>query len=1187
MRSAVICVLVLFLAFIASAEIPSRRHPSSTSHRVDIRGDWFYVDGEPFLVKGVGYAPVRPGQVPWSASPDLRLMDRDFQRIAAAGFNTIRTWRPLPPEALELADQRGLMVLQGLWFDPSSNFSSDAAQDAILEPIRKELERLKGHDNVLAAVLGNEIAVDAVSRSGVDGVEGFLKRLAQQAKAADPARFIAHANWVPLAFLNTPAWDVAAFNVYPYFPASVSRTFGFRSYLEHLKRTRAAGKPFIVSEVGLSVSAASGNHAGYGGHSPQAQRDRLVALWDDVFQSGASGGVIFEWNDEWWKDGKNGATDAEAHDPNDPEEWFGLIEFPSKEHTEGVARPALAALTSYNQAILLSPVSGRRYQDRLPVTIYAAEGVAQVRVRVDKDKWLSATKVNRHQWKVMLPVSPQAKPGEHQLAMEAYNAARRLLTAKTRGVLIGPETPLAAVSITTDRAVIDVHTNAESVKYTIRVTDSQGAPLANYPLWKSISEPLPHEQEVASAARTDANGSISGEYLVRDPGFVTFSAAVPLDPQWPAYRIGDETTVFVRQIPVLRHLPSMWETPLPSDVAAGLRHETPAFQLADPGKERLVDYERYGRFIDAGTPAYRYEVTDWEGLSAAVGEGIYPNAGGLSRDPAFQAAKKAGKLEGNHWDFTFADDSQISFFKWASTDEEPGVKQFYTAITLERAGLWQQAVKAYQAVLVHYPMSIGWTAFDPPTPWYVGKVARDKIIAICRLHPELGMRLEDSRVVIEHGFDNDIANDVIRPSPGRMVNVVPEEVNPPAVDVSSLPKMREMGKGRVRLVQYQNAHWQLLVDGKPYLVRGLTYKPSAVGETPDEGSIKDWMKADRNANGTLDVFEAFVDTNRNDRQDPEEPTVGDFQLIRAMGVNTLRFYHTDSDPKTAKPLLRRLAQQHGFMVMMGDFVGMYTVGSGAKWEDGTNYLDATQRQRMFESVKRMVREYQDEPYVLMWVLGNENNYGGVHGIVGGVGNAGKYPKEYYGFINELAAWIHKEDPNRPVALGNGDNMFLDVIAQAAPAIDIFGANSYRGWHGFGRSMFEEVARVLGKPLLITEYGCPAFQTAQPRETAERDQALYHLGNWVDIADNVAGRGVGNAIGGVAFEWVDEWWKAGQPPRFSPTIQETHPNWAGPYPGGWNFEEWYGLTGQGDGAQSPFLRQLRASYRLYSALWKDR
>ena len=119
--------------------------------------------------------------------------------------------------------------------------------------------------------------------------------------------------------------------------------------------------------------------------------------------------------------------------------------------------------------------------------------------------------------------------------------------------------------------------------------------------------------------------------------------------------------------------------------------------------------------------------------------------------------------------------------------------------------------------------------------------------------------------------------------------------------------------------------------------------------------------------------------------------------------------------------------------------------------------------------------------------------------------------------------------------------------------------------------------------MITEYGCPAYHSITPRE-GETGQMLYHFGNWIDLEDNMAGRGVGNALGGVMFEWVDEWWKAGQPPRFSPNVQDTTPNWSGPFQDGKNYEEWYGLTSQGDGSHSPFLRQLRKAYELYQALW---
>lgn len=1174
----------------SSEEVPGIPPAQGSNPVVELRGEWFYVDGEPFLIKGIGYSPYRPGEVPWKDTLDTALIEQDFQRISDAGFNTIRTWSPLPPEILTLAEKFGLMVLQGIWMERSADYTASAFRELMLQRIQQEVTRAKPHRNILAFLVGNELLPHEVYRTGIPETEALFHDALKAVKQADPTRFVSYANWPSLGFLDASMWDGVCFNLYPYEPSSVSHSFTFRSYIEHLKQTLSLNKPLVITEVGLSVSPKSGSQVGYGGNSLEDQRELLLKLWDSMFQAGAQGGAIFEWNDEWWKQAEV-TSDEETHEESDPEEWFGLIGFNDAKDRVGEPRPSYEALKTYNQAIVLSPITLRRYQGEIPVTVYATEEVAKVRVHFGPRGWfgrvnyLPVTKLSRHWWKVVIPVSPKLSSGTYPFVMEALDEDQRILVRSERSITVGQFLPDVALSLSTDRFSYTTTGAPEPVRYTIRVTDRSGNPLANRPVYWSIIE-TQTKQELTHTRLTDEQGRIEGTYLVQEPGIIIIAAATPRDISNPHLRTGQQTVFLVYKDSQPEHRPSFWESQLPETLTGMLRHH-PAFRLSDFGRERIVDYDRYGKFQGLGTSAYRYEVEDWEGLAAAVGEGIYPNEGGLLRDPAYRAALKTGGLEGSHWDFTFHPNVQLSFFKWAQTDEELGVKQFYTAMALERAHLWLHAIKAYHALLVHFPSSIGWTAFDPPTPWYVGKVARDKIEAILRLHPEISMRLEDSRVIVENGFDHNVDNDVFYVHPGRLVSISQEMVSPPTQDLSKTPNTRVVGQGRVQLTRYEQGHWQLQVDGKPWIIRGLTYQPTQVGESPDEGTLRDWIKADRNKNGRIDSFDTFVDANRNNRQDADEPTIGDFELIRDMGVNTLRLFHTNHpDAAATKTVLRQLYDTYGFKVIMGDFVGMYTIGSGASWEAGTDYLDPKQRQRMFEGVKRMVMEYKDEPYLLMWVLGNENNYGGVHGIVGGVGNAGKYPKEYYQFVNELATWIHSVDPDHPVALGNGDLLFLDIVATSASAIDVFGANSYRGWHGFGRTFFEEVQRILDKPVLITEYGCPAYQQNASRDVAEEAQGLYHFGNWVDMADNMAGRGVGNVIGGIAFEWSDEWWKAGQPPVYSPKIQETLPNWAGPFPGGWNFEEWYGLITQGDGARSPYLRQLRPSYRLYRALWND-
>jgi hypothetical protein len=167
-----------------------------------------------------------------------------------------------------------------------------------------------------------------------------------------------------------------------------------------------------------------------------------------------------------------------------------------------------------------------------------------------------------------------------------------------------------------------------------------------------------------------------------------------------------------------------------------------------------------------------------------------------------------------------------------------------------------------------------------------------------------------------------------------------------------------------------------------------------------------------------------------------------------------------------------------------------------------------------------------------------------------------------------------------VAICSGDILFLDKFGKHAPDIDIFGTNAYRGEYGFG-AFWRQVKEEAGKPVFITEFGCPAYAESKSLDESEELQAQYHLGSWDDIQGNMAFSGnQGNALGGVVFEWMDEWWKA-----YEPAIHDSKGLWAGPFPDGYMHEEWLGMTSQGNGKLSPFLRQLRKVYYMYQKKWK--
>jgi len=603
-------------------------------------------------------------------------------------------------------------------------------------------------------------------------------------------------------------------------------------------------------------------------------------------------------------------------------------------------------------------------------------------------------------------------------------------------------------------------------------------------------------------------------------------------------------------------------------------------KLANTGKEALiVDYAKYGKFSGVSTKKYKYTITDPKGLIAAVGEGIYPNTSGVMKDPSYKKLLKEKRLEGSHWDFVNTDDVEATFFKWATAAEPWGIKLFYIGLILEKAGYDAQAVKAYYSIVVSFPASSGWTYWH--TPWYPGQAAIAKIRFILRRHPEWGVKLEGAKIRVINGFDNNIANDIVIVNPGKLTKINFWDKLFCNLKTKNVPVLRDKikrvsNKGKVKFVQFNNGHWQLLVDGKPYIIKGITYTPTKVGQSPDKGTLANWMYEDTNHNGKADgPYDSFVDKNRNNKQDADEPTVGDFQLMKEMGVNTIRVYHQPNGVfKLNKEVLRDMYNRYGIRVIIGDFLGKYAIGSGASWYEGTDYANPEHQKNMLNSVKEIVMEFKDEPYVLMWLLGNENNYGVAC-------NADKNPEAFYKFVNEVAKWIKSVDPNHPVAIANGDTLYLDLFGKYCPNVDAFGANAYRGDYGFG-SFWEQVMDASGKPAFITEYGCPAYIEDKSLEEAEKAQADYLQGNWEDIMYNAAGcsDGVGNAVGGIVFEYLDEWWKA-----YEPSVHDTHGLFNGPFPDGFMHEEWLGVAGQGDGSMSPFLRQLRKSYDYYKQAWR--
>jgi len=189
-------------------------------------------------------------------------------------------------------------------------------------------------------------------------------------------------------------------------------------------------------------------------------------------------------------------------------------------------------------------------------------------------------------------------------------------------------------------------------------------------------------------------------------------------------------------------------------------------QIFVKGTAKIIDYTQYGTFENVGNEKYFYRMHDPDGLSAAIGEGIYPNTGTIYNNPRYKIVKEEGRLLGSHWDFVRTHDLEAAFFKWITAREPWGIRLFYLGMVFEKADMYYEALRTYHALVVHFPKTVAWTYWQ--TPWYPAQAAVAKIRHIIRSHPELNLDYKWMEIQVQNGYDNDTDNDRFIVYPGKI-----------------------------------------------------------------------------------------------------------------------------------------------------------------------------------------------------------------------------------------------------------------------------------------------------------------------------------------------------------------------------------------------------------------------------------
>lgn len=255
------------------------------------------------------------------------------------------------------------------------------------------------------------------------------------------------------------------------------------------------------------------------------------------------------------------------------------------------------------------------------------------------------------------------------------------------------------------------------------------------------------------------------------------------------------------------------------------------------------------------------------------------------------------------------------------------------------------------------------------------------------------------------------------------------------------------------------------------------------------------------------------------------------ELLAAVGGNSVRTWGVDDS--TIRVLDR--AHELGLTVTVG--IWMESRGQGG------DYSKPELREKQLERVRTWVPRLKDHPALLIWGIGNESE---VRNNV----------PEYWQHLNEMARLCKELDPNHPTmhvtAEAGGAEGYGARLREFAPAIDIWGINSYRGMFTLRQRLQKQG---FDGPYMVTEFGAtgawesPTTEWGAPLEQSSTEKAAQFARLFQEQV-----HGNPQLLGTYAFHWVQRpnpshtWFSLlrhdGRPVEVVDTLQR---QWTGRWP----------------------------------------
>jgi exo-beta-1,3-glucanase (GH17 family) len=309
------------------AEAPLPIKPSLTG-TITIQGRSLLVNGEAIHIKGVDYNPVGKGKGhPWGLEWTEN-MEVDSEMMKEAGINVIRPYVTILDRAvLDKYWEKGIYVANTIY-----GYGCDSVQAAV-----DAVEYLKDHPSILFWVIGNEWNYNQLYGCMETNAEAEerITEVANRVLEVDRAHPIStiYGEIPPADLVNRMTnIDIWGLNVY--------RGIGFGDAPNLFQQWEGISQlPMYIGEYGADAWNANAN---VNAEDQQSQADATTALTQLIVENSVKnggvclGGIIYAFNDEWWKDGE-GALDTHDNGGNAPgggphpdatfnEEYWGLVD---------------------------------------------------------------------------------------------------------------------------------------------------------------------------------------------------------------------------------------------------------------------------------------------------------------------------------------------------------------------------------------------------------------------------------------------------------------------------------------------------------------------------------------------------------------------------------------------------------------------------------------------------------------------------------------------------------------------------------------------------------------------------------------------------------------------------------------------------------------------------------------------